>query len=293
MKSSRTLKVVFVSSTVYDLEKERSFIKSVLEDYRGPVRFTVLLSENPAFPITPTELANQHSYDICLRKIAGADYFILLVKNRYGAANIPVGKTSISITHREYREAYKRHLPILTFVDQRTWNARNRHKKRLPQRFVPPDHHRVFDLIDEITHQPRSMWLNIFRGLRDVREVLETALFSFDDSTFVADVSIPDGTIVQADESFEKIWEIKNNGCVAWERRVLREENSGASGLVPAKSKIRIPRTLPGATVRLRVTFKAPPYPCTCESYWKMTDTSGRHSFPMKKGLYCRVKVVY
>jgi hypothetical protein len=133
----------------------------------------------------------------------------------------------------------------------------------------------------------------MYRDLRDIRAVIKKALFSFDDSGFVADVTIPDGMIVRVDEAFEKIWEIRNNGCVIWEGRRLQEDNAGASGLVPTEGTIDIPRTLPGTTTRLSVGFKAPPYPCTCESYWKMIDTNGRHVFPKKKGLYCRVKVIY
>jgi hypothetical protein len=286
-------KVAFVSSTVYDLERERSLLRSVLEDFVGPVRFTALLSEDPAFPLTPLDLAEKHSYQICLDKIAEADYFLLLIKNRYGATNVPDGDDMISITHREYREAYRLRLPLFTFVDRRTWNARNRHKKGNVQRFVPSTQLRVFDLLDEITRQPRSMWLNIYRNPRDIRTVVERALFSFDDSVFVADVTIPDGTIVHANQTFEKIWEIRNNGCVIWENRRLQEDNTGASGLVPAEGRIEVPRTLPGSTVRLSVTFKAPPYPCTCESYWKMIGPDGRLLFPNKKGLYCRIKVVF
>jgi hypothetical protein len=36
-------------------------------------------------------------------------------------------------------------------------------------------------------------------------------------STFIDDVTIPDGTEVPAGEAFEKTWEIRNTGCLAWD----------------------------------------------------------------------------
>jgi hypothetical protein len=286
-------KVVFVSSTVYDLERERAFLKSLLEHRRRPVTFSTILSEEPSFPITPVDLATKHSYQICLDKIASADYFIALIKNRYGSQNVEDNGELISITHREYREAYRRRLPIFALVDRRTWNARKRHKEGRSQGFVPAKHLHVFDFIDEISKLQRNNWMYFYRNRVDMKLALEQVLFNFDDATFIADVTIPDGSIIHTDEPFEKVWAIKNTGCVAWKNRYLREENSGASGLVASTPRIAIPRTAPGETARLAVKFSAPKYPCTCESYWKMVDSKDRHLFPKKKGIYCRVKVIY
>jgi hypothetical protein len=286
-------KVVFVSSTVYDLETERAFLKTVLEQRRRPVRFSTILSEEPSFPITPTDLGTKHSYQICLDKIASADYFVALVKNRYGTSNVEDNGELISITHREYREAYRRRLPIFALVDRRTWNARKRYKEGRSQRFVPAKHLRVFDFIDEISRLPRNNWMYFYRNRLDMKLTLEQVLFNFDDATFGADVTIPDGSIIHTDERFEKVWAIKNTGCVTRKNRYLQEENSGASGLVASTPRIAIPRTAPGETAGLSVKFRAPKYPCTCESYWKMVDPQGRYVFPKKKGVYCRVKVIY
>jgi tetratricopeptide (TPR) repeat protein len=287
------IKQVFISSTVYDLERERDFIKSFLEKYEEVVQFKCLMSEEPDFPITPSDLVSKHSYSICLDKVALADYFILLIKQRYGDSIIEDKNGFISITHREYREAFRKRIPIFTFVDQRTWNARNLFKKKKMQDFVPEKHTKVFDFIDEIARQPRNNWMYFYKNFDDVKTSIEQVLFKFDDSIFVGDVNTPNGTVLEVGEEFEKVWEIKNNGCVIWEDRFLQEENAGASGLVPFIHRIPIPRTLPGKTVRITIEFKAPKYPCTCESYWKMVDSSGKYSFPHKKGLFCRVKVVY
>jgi hypothetical protein len=225
--------------------------------------------------------------------LIACDYCLVFIKKRYGAPIVEDRGELISITHKEYREAFRQRLPLFTFVDYRTWNARNTYKHGRQQGFVPAKHLRVFDLIDEIQKQPRSNWMYFYKTRADLKAVIEQVLFNFDDSAFVGDVTVPDGTIVQVEKEFEKVWEIRNAGCVVWEDRYLREENTGASGLIPISRQIPIPIALPGETVRLAVRFKAPKYPCTCESYWKMLDSNGRYCLPDLKGLFCRVKVVY
>lgn len=42
-----------------------------------------------------------------------------------------------------------------------------------------------------------------------------------DASTFVADVTIPDGTVMPPGFLFEKVWRIQNSGTVPWVRRWL------------------------------------------------------------------------
>jgi len=287
------LKRVFISGTVYDLKKERAFFKSLLESYGGGVHFKCLLSEAANFPSPPSTLTDMHSYDICISNIASSDYVVLLIKQRYNAPIIQDEGSLISITHREYRESFRRRLPLFIFVDERTWDARILFKRGAKQDFVSEKHIGLFNMIEEIVHQPRNNWIHIYKNLDDIKTVIETSLFNFDDSTFVRDITIPDGTIIQCNSEFEKIWEIKNNGCIIWEGRFLQEENAGASFLIPNHQKVPIPRTLPSETVQIAVRFKAPKYPGTCESYWKIVDLSGRHCFPTKKGLLCRVKVVY
>ncbi|MHB9131149.1 MAG: DUF4062 domain-containing protein [Armatimonadota bacterium] len=283
---------IFLSSTVYDLGEERQAIKAYLERHRGLVRFTIYASEEPTFPVNPDDLGRKHSYQICIDKVADCDYMLLLIKQRYGAPLIEDHGEKISITHREYREAYRRQMPIFTFVDQRTWDARKRFKAGESQSFIPQQHVGLFHFLDEIVHQQRN-WMFIHTGIPQMRTVLRSSLFRFDDSSFVADVTVPDGTIIRVNEEFTKIWEIRNTGCVAWEGRTLIEENTGVSGLVPSERRVALATTLPGETLNISVRFIAPKYPCSCESYWKMIDASGRYCYPRKKGLFCRVKVIY
>jgi len=115
----------------------------------------------------------------------------------------------------------------------------------------------------------------------------------FDDSIFLHDISFPDGSIVKTNSEFEKIWEIKNNGCIIWKNRFLIERNSRISGLIPEVERIPIKTTYPGETIRIKIKFKTPEYPAGCISEWKMVDEFNEFYFPKKKGLFCKIQVEY
>jgi Domain of unknown function (DUF4062)/Ig-like domain from next to BRCA1 gene len=284
----------FLSSTIYDLEAEREIVQRTLDAYVGEVRFECIRSDGgePRFLINPDDLRNKHSYEICVDKVAECNYFVLLLNTRYGRSLVEDSGRHISITHREYREAYARRLPLFVFVNQRTWDARHEITTRGSQNYVPQDQTGIFQFIDEITHSPRSNWIERYRRPEDIGEYLRRYLFEYDDSRFVSDITVPDGQRILVDSEIEKTWEIENTGCVVWRNRFLQVENALASGLTPLQERIAIPETRPGSGVRITVRFHSPKYPGTCESYWKMVDSDGKAFFPKKKGLFCRVQVV-
>lgn len=286
-------KRVFISSTVYDLKIERKLIRSLLLGFKRipGIRFECLVSDHSDFPVSPTDRATKHSYDICIENVARADYFVLLLRKRYGDAIVEDNGEKISITHREFREAHRRKIPRFVLVDQRTWDAKNAHNCGDRQSFVDPKHLRIFDFIDEIRKKTKGNWLDIFRDKANISTIVNTFLLGYDDSAFVADITVPNGNMEVTGTRFIKTWEIENTGLKVWEGRFLREENAGASDLVPDTSMIPIPLTFPGERVRLSVTFTAPELPATCISCWKMVDRNGTYCFPHKAGLNCRVKV--
>ncbi len=93
------------------------------------------------------------------------------------------------------------------------------------------------------------------------------------EALYMSDVTIPDGTIFTAGESFEKTWLILNAGTCAWESTYILVFVSGdeMSGVA----------TVLGDTVsangqtQVSVTFTAPLIAGTYTSYWKMTDGLG------------------
>lgn len=285
---------VFISSTVYDLRAERDMLRTLLEGFdRIPgIQFECLVSDHPDFPISPSDRALKHSYDICIDNVSRADYFILLLKQRYGAAIVKNKGDNISITHMEFREARRLKIPRFVLVDQRTWDAKQAHNHGQKQDFVPAKQTAIFDFIDEIRLKTKGNWLDMFRDHDDISAIVNGFLDHYDDSMFVGDITMPDGHIVGTEQRFTKIWEIENNGLTIWENRFLIEDNPGISGLVPDMTLVPIPKTMPGEKVRVSVTLTAPELPASCESYWKMVDEHGTYCFPYKFGLICRVKVI-
>lgn len=290
----KIVKRVFISSTVYDLGAERALVRTLLEEYRGSsgITFKCLASDRPDFPISPVDRATKHSFDVCIENVAKADYFVLLMRKRYGAPVITNNRSKISITHREFREAHRLKIPRFVLIDNRTWDAKHDHEAGKSQSFVPGTQIQIFDFIDEIRKKTKGNWLDFYKSRADITNTISTFLDKYDDSNFVGDLTFPLGARVGTNERFLKVWEIENNGLTAWRTRFLQEDNPTSAGLIPERPRISIPLTLPGRRVRLSVAFTAPSMPATCESYWKMVDKAGNYCFPHKSGLTCCVKVI-
>ncbi len=80
----------------------------------------------PRSSTTSTSRLDTHSYEACLRAIHAADYFVLLIGNRVGGWYDEPNR--ISITLREYREAYQLQvsgkLRLLNFVRSEIWQVK-------------------------------------------------------------------------------------------------------------------------------------------------------------------------
>lgn len=127
-----------------------------------------------------------------------------------------------------------------------------------------------------------------------------------DGSRFIRDVTFADGTLVTTNQRFHKVWEIANAGEMPWLGRklVCQDQNSlfyrkvGDDfvavnySLLPDKTELLIPDTLPGASVTLEVDFVAPATSAWVVSYWKMVDRDGQLCFPELEGLRCCVSVI-
>lgn len=283
-------KNIFISSTILDLKKERNFIKKFLENYKK-IKIKCFLSEYPDFPVTPLSLAND-VYQICIDNILNCDYMIQILNKRYGTPDISDKGENISITHKEYRVAFENRIPVFTLIKSNLWKVYTSFKDEKKQNYIAIDSLSLFSLIDEIQDTLRKKWMFIFDSTDNIKQILVNSLLNFDDSVFISDVTVPDGTTFLLGESFEKEWEIKNNGMIVWRNRFLKEINPGC-GLVPEKSLVPIPETNPGEIVRIKIKFNTPKNDVgTYISYWKMVDKTGNYCFNWKRGIWCKVKVV-
>lgn len=94
-----------------------------------------------------------------------------------------------------------------------------------------------------------------------------------DDSDFVADITIPDGTHFAPGAAFNKTWRLRNNGACTWTtayqlRFVSGEQMSGAPVNLPGL-------VAPGATVDITVPFAAPAGAGKHRSQWRLFTPAG------------------
>lgn len=104
-------------------------------------------------------------------------------------------------------------------------------------------------------------------------EIKETR--PFDLAAYVADVTIPDGTVLKAGESFIKTWRVKNDGTTTWTTayslRFVEDEQMGGPASVPLPRQVK-----PGELVELSVTLKAPSTSGRHRSTWMLCNAQGK-----------------
>jgi len=98
---------VFISSTYYNLRHVRNAIKEFIES----VGFQPVLSEEFDVFYAHGKSAQQS----CLDETKKCDFYILIIGTRYGTI---FPNDSLSITHREYREAVEANLQRFVFIDK-------------------------------------------------------------------------------------------------------------------------------------------------------------------------------
>lgn len=105
--------------------------------------------------------------------------------------------------------------------------------------------------------------------------VVQASVSSCKDAVYMSDVTIPDGTILTAGESFEKTWLILNSGTCAWESTYILGFVSGdeMSGVATAVGDT----VSSNGQAQVSVTFTAPLTAGTYTSYWQMTDGNGTY----------------
>ena len=99
-----------------------------------------------------------------------------------------------------------------------------------------------------------------------------------DSSTFVTDVSIPDGTQFAPGEVFTKTWRLQNSGSCAWTSQYGVVFTSGAqmNGVSPtAFTNLGSNTVAAGATLDISVEMTAPSTNGTYRWYWRMQNTGG------------------
>ncbi len=94
-----------------------------------------------------------------------------------------------------------------------------------------------------------------------------------DNAAFVADVTVPDGTVLAAGQAFNKIWRVLNNGTCTWGAGYQFAFVAGES--MAAVTLIAPPTTAPGATADLLIPMVAPAAAGLHAGQWRLRNASG------------------
>jgi Ig-like domain from next to BRCA1 gene len=129
-----------------------------------------------------------------------------------------------------------------------------------------------------------------------------------DAMAFLADVTVPDHSVMLPGERFTKIWAIQNVGDIAWPARhlvrqdealvVARREHSGAltplldAHLGSLGRVLSLPPVPVGQVLELCVDFVAPQDSCTVASIWRLETPSGQPCYPDRAFVQVIVTVV-
>lgn len=91
---------------------------------------------------------------------------------------------------------------------------------------------------------------------------------------FIKDVSVPDGTVMDPDETFTKVWRLKNIGSERWTKDYALVFISGAR--MGAAKVNSLPRAVdPGETIDLSVDMAAPLESGKYTGYWGLRNENG------------------
>lgn len=93
-------------------------------------------------------------------------------------------------------------------------------------------------------------------------------------AAYVADVTIPDHTQIQAAQQFNKVWRMSNTGSCTWEQGTTLVFGSGFK--MSAPDAVPVPVTAPGGTADIGVTMFAPSEPGSYSGVWQLRNPLGQ-----------------
>lgn len=96
-----------------------------------------------------------------------------------------------------------------------------------------------------------------------------------DTAGFVEDVTIPDGTEIEAGAAFTKIWRLRNDGTCSWSPDYKVVFSSGDAMGGPASQEFTSEAISPGETVDVSIELTAPTEAGSYVGYWMLENASG------------------
>lgn len=96
-----------------------------------------------------------------------------------------------------------------------------------------------------------------------------------DRAAFVADVTVPDGTLFEPGETFVKTWRLQNSGACTWNAGYAVVFDQGDAMGSPASFPLTSGDVPPGEEVEISVTLQAPAEPGEYRGDWKLRNAAG------------------
>jgi len=90
---------------------------------------------------------------------------------------------------------------------------------------------------------------------------------------YLADITVPDGTIVASGEAIDKQWQVENSGTCNWNERYRLRRISGPPLDAPDEQALYPARS--GTQAVIQVLLVAPPDPGTYRSAWQAYNPQG------------------
>jgi len=105
-----------------------------------------------------------------------------------------------------------------------------------------------------------------------------TPLPSTDSAAFIADITLPDGTVVSPNQSLTKIWRLKNTGTTTWGSGYQLAFVDGEQMSAPLATDV--PSTASNATLDLSISLTAPAASGTHTGYFQLRNPQGTYFGP-------------
>jgi len=99
-----------------------------------------------------------------------------------------------------------------------------------------------------------------------------------DGADYVADVSVPDGSIVSPGQSLTKVWRVRNTGTTTWGSGYQLAFVGGHQ--LGAPSPISVPAAAPGQEANLSINIVAPTAAGEYMGYWRLRNPQGTYFGP-------------
>lgn len=96
---------------------------------------------------------------------------------------------------------------------------------------------------------------------------------SCNNSVYVKDVTVPNGTEITPGKTFKKTWQLKNSGTCRWTSDYLITFVSGFN--MDGESTVISKYVAPGATANITVELTAPDVEGVFTGYWLLADENG------------------